>query len=84
MTDRKNALEAHPEEYGHWDVEDIRRLLRERDALRAALAHPELGDVSQSIFALEARADRYEEALRESLDCGLCSKIVRLALEHKP
>jgi hypothetical protein len=35
MTDRTTP---HPEEHGHWDVEDIRALLHERDRLRADAA----------------------------------------------
>lgn len=29
---------SHPDQHGHWDVQDIAALLHERDALRAELA----------------------------------------------
>jgi hypothetical protein len=42
MTDNpsKGQYKSHPDQHGHWDVEDIAALLHERDALRAILEMP--------------------------------------------
>jgi hypothetical protein len=45
---------AHPEEYGHWDVEDIRVLLWERTELRV-----QLGAALSEIERLREDAERY-------------------------
>lgn len=56
----------HPEEYGHWDVADIRRLLYERDAAQSTIA-----DQAKEIERLKANAEaarRLRERCEEARD----------------
>ena len=54
--------ERHPEEHGHWDVADIRRLLFERDSLRRELQQrraqdKSMGDSSKADAATSVAPD---------------------------
>lgn len=61
----KISDERHPEEHGHWDVADIRRLLFERDALRRELQQRRAQDNGQ---ASEPRQQEASQAGRRLAD----------------